>query len=90
LANASLATTEIREELKAFPYKAKEDGSCEKLLNGKCSVYKKRPTLCNVEKMHDKYYSDVPKEVYFNKNAIVCNKMMDDAGSKAKRVPWTR
>ena len=34
-----------------FPYKAKKDGSCEKLIDNRCSIYENRPDICNVEKV---------------------------------------
>ena len=42
-----------------FPYKAKKDGSCEKLIDNRCSIYEDRPDICNVEKVRrilDKEY----------------------------------
>lgn len=34
-----------------FPYKANKDGSCEKLVDNRCSIYETRPDVCNVEKV---------------------------------------
>ena len=34
-----------------FPYKANKDGSCEKLVDNRCSIYETRPDICNVEKV---------------------------------------
>jgi hypothetical protein len=73
-------------ELKNFPFAVKPDGSCEKLVNGKCKVYDKRPTICNVEKMHELHYKHLPQHLYFNEVAVACNQLMDEAGSKNERV----
>jgi Fe-S-cluster containining protein len=57
-----------------FPYKWKEDGSCEKLVNNKCEVYSKRPLLCNIEKMYEVFFKGVmSKKEYFEKVKKSCN-----------------
>lgn len=40
-----------------FPYKAREDGSCEMFIDGKCSVYESRPVLCNIKERWRIYFS---------------------------------
>lgn len=65
-------------ELKNFPYKAKEDGSCEKYDNENniCKIYKNRPTLCNIEKMYKKYFKkEMTKEEYFKRVKEQCKKL---------------
>lgn len=69
-----------QEEIDVFPYKALDDGSCEKLKDGLCSVYDNRPSLCNVDYMEKKY-----KEKDFIKKTIaVCNSLITHAGLDKK------
>lgn len=65
-------TTPIGALIKAFPYKPTEQGDCEMLVDGKCSVYENRPLLCNVQKMTEVFYSDDPLGHYLD-CAYVCN-----------------
>jgi Fe-S-cluster containining protein len=44
--------------IESFPYKAREDGSCEKFIDGKCSVYEDRPVICNIRKRYELYFSN--------------------------------
>ena len=76
--------------LKSFPYDVREDGSCSKLVNNKCTVYDKRPMVCNVDTMHEMTMSHLPKKAYYNLAATMCNKLMDDNNSKSDRVKWIR
>ena len=40
----------IQELVRRFPYKTRDDGSCEMLTSDlKCSVYDTRPLLCNIK-----------------------------------------
>ncbi len=73
-----------RDAIKSFPYATKPDGSCEKLVNGKCSVYKNRPLICNMEAMYNKYYRllNVPKRDLYNMAALRCNSLILAAGLK--------
>ena len=59
-----------------FPYNAKEDGSCEMLIDNKCSVYDNRPDICDVYKMFLK--SDMDIKEYYKVNIEQCNKFMDE------------
>jgi Fe-S-cluster containining protein len=34
-----------------FPYGVKEDGSCEKLEDNRCTVYDNRPLLCDIDRL---------------------------------------
>lgn len=66
-----------REELEKFPYKAKKDGSCEKLIDGSCSVYNDRPTICNIEEMFEKHFASFEtKEEYFSKQVKGCSSLI--------------
>ena len=58
----------FKTEVKDFPYIA-VNGKCEKLTNkGFCKVYTKRPDLCNVDLLYEKYFKDTMtrKEYYIN------------------------
>lgn len=70
------ATTETLKdtELK-FPYKVNEDGSCEKLVDGMCSVYEERPLVCRVEEL-GKFLKIEPGE-WLDLNIKACNELMD-------------
>lgn len=41
----------MRRAALTFPYKTDASGVCEKLVDGKCSVYEDRPLLCNVKEL---------------------------------------
>jgi Fe-S-cluster containining protein len=62
-----------------FPYNLNPDGSCEKYNPGKgCSVYSKRPLVCNVGEMEEtmrKHFNWGEKE-YYDRQASSCNTMM--------------
>jgi len=59
-----------------FPYKWDENGTCEKLIDNKCSVYDNRPYICSVDKMHEFVGGD--KKEFYNLNVVVCNTLMDE------------
>ena len=58
-----------------FPYEAREDGSCEKLEDNRCTVYDNRPLLCDVNRMGDEPEMPVDKETWFNMNYIGCKQL---------------
>ncbi len=62
----------------AFPYKAKADGSCEKLKDNKCTVYDDRPLLCNIERMADETDMPISKETWFEMNYIGCRTLQSE------------
>ena len=71
-----------RTELKKFPFKAKKDGSCENLIDNKCSVYEDRPLICRVDDMYDKYkdtHFKTSRKAYHLKEAQSCNSMIKQA-----------
>jgi len=63
----------------SFPYGWDSSGSCEKLKDGKCTVYDTRPLLCNVQSM-SKYLSEETgvsmKNLYYL-TACMCNHYID-------------
>ena len=58
-----------------FPYKI-EDGVCSKLKDNKCIVYNRRPILCKVDRLAEKY--NIELGWFYSANIDACNKMMDD------------
>lgn len=79
-------------EIKKFPYEAKEDGSCEMLgEDGKCKVYETRPDICSVETMYSKHHAkETSKKRYFLKNAEICNSMIKENGLDSKYLIDTK
>lgn len=68
----------VRAAIKEFPYGTDENGACEKLVDGKCSVYEERPAICNVDTMADR--KGVEREAYYKLSAKACNFMIIEAG----------
>lgn len=60
-----------------FPYNHL-DGVCEKYLDGKCSIYESRPTICNVDKMQEILKIDKP--MFYRMNANACNYFIKESG----------
>jgi len=69
-----------------FPYKFVDGNKCEKLIDGKCSVYDERPDVCNVEKSFELFAGTRTKEQYFKENAVLCNKWIRKAGLDEKFI----
>ena len=69
----------VREIVERFPYKTKEDGSCEMFTeDGLCSVYEHRPLLCNVKLGGIALGLDLKE--WYRINADGCNHMIREAG----------
>jgi Fe-S-cluster containining protein len=63
----------LKKATREFPYKANEDGSCEKLdKDNKCSVYDDRPLLCDISRLGDEPYMPMSKEVWYEMNYKGC------------------
>jgi Fe-S-cluster containining protein len=73
---SSVNTKDI-DEVKEFPYKALDNGTCEMYLDNKCSVYESRPNLCNVDYMAKKY-SPHSYDDFIKLNIQVCNSMIKE------------
>lgn len=62
-----------------FPEPVRPDGSCVHLnANNQCDIYENRPTICQVDKMHELVYSFLPKEVFYKLNIALCNQMIEE------------
>lgn len=59
--------------LQAFPYRARKDGSCEKFVNGKCSVYDDRPDICNIRRRYELWFSNEDWEEHMAKQKKGCD-----------------
>lgn len=70
---------EYREEVKDFPHKALENGSCEMLdqLTLKCKVYEDRPLLCQIDSHHKKKLKDkISLSDYHDETKVACKYLM--------------
>ncbi|MBQ3647158.1 MAG: YkgJ family cysteine cluster protein [Synergistaceae bacterium] len=55
----------------------KGDGVCKYLENNLCSIYDKRPLICNVQKMYEKFFANImPPEEFIFLNLEACQKLM--------------
>jgi Fe-S-cluster containining protein len=89
LANKDRLPEAFKKDLKDFPYTAKEDGSCEKLVGDKCSVYKNRPDLCNIETRYNKHYSSLlTKEEFYETQYRACQTLIISNESALNNIPW--
>ena len=62
-----------------FPYKPKEDGSCEMLSEDNlCLVYDDRPLICNISLMAKAKGQDLND--YYQQSALSCNQLITNAG----------
>jgi len=65
--------------LSKFPYKEKEDGSCEMLSEDNlCLVYDDRPLICNISLMAKVKGQDLND--YYQQSALSCNELITNAG----------
>ena len=77
IANKDLYDPLIVSLLEKFPYKTREDGSCEMLVDGLCSVYSDRPLICNIKAMAT--LKGVPLEEYYRQTAELCNMLISNS-----------
>ena len=57
----------------------KKDGSCANLVGNLCSIYDKRPDICNSNKMPNKRVLQTKKQ-YFIENTKICHQLIDAEG----------
>ena len=62
-----------------FPYSAKENGHCEKLVDNQCSVYDNRPMLCNIERTADEVDIGMTKQEWYDMNYKGCKILQQEA-----------
>lgn len=76
----------IKAAFDEFPYKAREDGSCEQFVDGKCAVYDKRPKLCNINKMARAMKNPIAE--HHKRVAVACNTLQREQGiDESFRIP---
>ena len=69
----------LGELVERFPYKTREDGTCEMLTeDGRCSVYENRPLLCNIKL--GGILLGIPQNKWYQLNMVGCNNMIRKAG----------
>lgn len=68
----------LEKALAEFPYGVDDQGACEKLVDGKCSVYDSRPAICNIDTMAD--LRGIDREEYYKLSALACNYMISAEG----------
>lgn len=55
------------------------NGSCIYLKGNLCSIYEKRPEICNVDLMYEKYFEDIlSKEEFYQLNYSGCRKLKSE------------
>ena len=63
------------EAANTFPYSYDSNGKCEKLIDGKCSVYNERPLLCNINKLGNLLELDT--KMWYYMVAKSCNQLIE-------------
>ena len=58
-----------------FPYDTREDGSCEKLIDNRCSVYDHRPLYCDIGRLADETNMLMTKKKWFDMNYKGCEEL---------------
>jgi Fe-S-cluster containining protein len=59
----------------AFPYKAKENGHCEMLVDDRCSVYEDRPLMCDITRAAEELDMEMSKKEWFEMNTQACTQL---------------
>lgn len=55
------------------------NGTCKYLQNNLCSIYEKRPEICNVDLMYEKYFEDIlSREDFYQLNYSGCIKLKSE------------
>lgn len=56
------------------------DGVCihYSSING-CEIYRDRPLVCRVEEGYKAFFSTMSKEVFYQRNAEICNQLQEQA-----------
>jgi Fe-S-cluster containining protein len=64
-----------------FPYDYDDDGVCLMLEGGRCSVYAKRPVICNVSKLYKALKVEgMSKRDFFKMNEEACKEIRKKFG----------
>lgn len=74
----------LKKAIEEFPFQINEDGSCEKLIDNKCSVYQDRPTICSVDKLFELQEAVKSKKEWYQMNNQECNRMINESNLDPK------
>lgn len=73
--------------VQGFPFQYNEDGACEMLVDGKCSVYKDRPLICRVDDLGVKLRLNQVE--WYKENIESCHELMAEEGILEKyKIIW--
>lgn len=55
-------------------------GTCVYLKDNLCSIYEKRPEVCRVDIMYEKYYADIySRKEFYHMNQKVCKELIENS-----------
>ncbi|MGG4198715.1 YkgJ family cysteine cluster protein [Peribacillus frigoritolerans] len=58
-----------------------DNGRCTQLQNNRCTIYEKRPLLCNIDEAYDRAFSGLMnKNEFYYQNALACNQLQEKLG----------
>jgi len=78
-ARSAVVKNELLDIASMFPHKFDDNGRCEMLMeDNSCMVYEDRPLICNVKKVHERFFSEVKQEDFFKANEDVCKKLQEE------------
>ena len=61
-----------------FPHAMNMDGSCEKLVDNKCSVYDNRPLMCNISDASEQMNMPISKKAWYEMNYAGCKLLLEE------------
>lgn len=79
---------DVRKMVEEFPYKTRDDGSCEKLdlKTMQCTVYDNRPDMCSVDKSWERTMPDVPIDHMHDLQYKSCRNLMIKDGYTPEEI----
>ena len=70
------STEPVALELANFPFTPDEFGACPMLVDNKCSIYKNRPDVCNVQTIWRKHLKGkITQKKYYELNQQMCERL---------------
>jgi len=82
-----LGNPAIKTLLREFPYKALDNGACEKFdpATKQCLVYETRPDVCRVNRVYERVHAaHLTREQYYRMGEAACARLQQEALTKAK------
>jgi Fe-S-cluster containining protein len=61
----------VQKLISEFPYKI-HNGTCEKLVDNKCSVYENRPVICKVDEGYKYFKEEMTLDEWHSRNYSIC------------------